>query len=371
MPYRAIDNTDGLTGTFADNGLSSRTSVFDAGLGVVQTAGMVNGARAFANVVTAPVYGLDADGHGIGGSFQSVTVRANENAVDLATRFGEGVVNTAKDLFVQPVLQARDVALAAASVGYNELIRVENEPKWFPEMKSGVAEAYANGASQTRLLLQSNPLTGVGVQSYDATGALMEGRYGDVAQMAGGAATGFAVGAVAQKYGGYGLTIEDIGGPQYGPLAGQRGAVNLRLVTPESAHGTIAAETFTAEAPYVTRFDPRSPGRPDPQFSLDSLSFKEPAGYNAQGFPRDAGQFWGQWIEQNPGTISPGNKYLIENFDRLKVSPRIDQTWIDAFPEHGAYVGDVLVHHHVDFGRYTIPVPGRTHVGSGGIWHTK
>ncbi|WP_420998490.1 DNA/RNA non-specific endonuclease [Cupriavidus sp. 30B13] len=96
-----------------------------------------------------------------------------------------------------------------------------------------MAEAYANGASQTRLLLQSNPLTGVGVLSYDAKGALMEGRYGDAAQMAGGAATGFAVGAVAQKYGGYGLAFEDIGGPQYGPLASQRGAVNLRLVTPD------------------------------------------------------------------------------------------------------------------------------------------
>ncbi|MFN9753240.1 MAG: hypothetical protein ACK57U_17850 [Planctomycetota bacterium] len=29
------------------------------------------------------------------------------------------------------------------------------------------------------------------------------------------------------------------------------------------------------------------------------------------------------------------------------------------------------MHHHVDFGRYTIPVPGQTHVGSGGVWHTK
>lgn len=30
-----------------------------------------------------------------------------------------------------------------------------------------------------------------------------------------------------------------------------------------------------------------------------------------------------------------------------------------------------MIHHHVDFGQYVIPVPGKTHVGSGGIWHTK
>ncbi|ENY0880151.1 MULTISPECIES: hypothetical protein [Enterobacter] len=35
------------------------------------------------------------------------------------------------------------------------------------------------------------------------------------------------------------------------------------------------------------------------------------------------------------------------------------------------YKGDTIIHHHVDFGPYAIPVPGSTHVGSGGVWHTK
>nr|WP_241866155.1 hypothetical protein [Proteus mirabilis] len=30
-----------------------------------------------------------------------------------------------------------------------------------------------------------------------------------------------------------------------------------------------------------------------------------------------------------------------------------------------------MIHHHVDFSQYVIPVPGKTHVGSGGVWHTK
>jgi len=127
-----------------------------------------------------------------------------------------------------------------------------------------------------------------------------------------------------------------------------------------------AGGTFSKDAPYVIRYDPAFPGRPDPQYSIDSLSFEKPAGYNAQSYPRDAGEFWKGWAEQNPDSLSPSNQYLINNYDRLKVSPRVDQTWIEAFPEHEDYMGDVLIHHHVDFGQYTIPVPGQTHVGSGG-----
>lgn len=41
------------------------------------------------------------------------------------------------------------------------------------------------------------------------------------------------------------------------------------------------------------------------------------------------------------------------------------------FPEHANYKGDTIIHHHVDFGQYAIPVPSSTNVGSGGIWHTK
>ncbi|MHC6085209.1 two-partner secretion domain-containing protein [Ralstonia solanacearum] len=151
----------------------------------------------------------------------------------LANRFGRGVIGGLKGVFVEPFLQVRDIGLAGLSVGYNELIRDGNAPYWFPEMRSGVAQASVNGVSQARLLLQATPVTGIGVLSYDATTALMLGRYGDLAELGGGVTVGMAVGAAAQRYGGYGLTIGDIGGPQYGPLASQRGAVNLRLVTPD------------------------------------------------------------------------------------------------------------------------------------------
>jgi hypothetical protein len=150
-------------------------------------------------------------------------------------------------------------------------------------------------------------------------------------------------------------------------VVGDEGKVPNAVLNPEVNGG--AGGVFSKDAPYVIRYDPAYPGRPDPQFSVDSLSFNNPVGYNAQGFPRDAGEFWRSWLETNPESISSSNRYLIDNYGSLKVSPRVDQTWIEAFPEHGNYNGDILKHHHVDFGRYTIPVPGQTHVGSGGPWH--
>jgi hypothetical protein len=98
-------------------------------------------------------------------------------------------------------------------------------------MKSGVAHAAASGVSQGRLVLQSNPITGVGVASYDLTTAAMNGDWGTVAEMSGGLAGGLAIGKGVSKYGGYGVAFEDIGAS--GPMASQKGAIRPRLVTPE------------------------------------------------------------------------------------------------------------------------------------------
>jgi len=150
------------------------------------------------------------------------------NSPSYIERFGNGVVGAIKGVTVEPVLQVRDLAMAGASVVYNEVIRSKNDSLWLPEMKSGIAEQYSHGASQSRLLLQSNFVTGTGVLSYDATTALIHGQYGDLAEMAGGIVGGFALGKATQKYGAYGITIEDIGAT--GPLASQRGSVGLKLV---------------------------------------------------------------------------------------------------------------------------------------------
>ncbi|EOD2819872.1 hypothetical protein [Providencia stuartii] len=41
------------------------------------------------------------------------------------------------------------------------------------------------------------------------------------------------------------------------------------------------------------------------------------------------------------------------------------------FPEHASYKGDTVIHRHVDFAQYAIPVLSTTHISSGDVWHTK
>jgi len=124
------------------------------------------------------------------------------------------------------------------------------------------------------------------------------------------------------------------------------------------------------ESPYITRIDPSAPGRPSPKYSVDTHTFTT-GELTSGGGIRNAQEFWQQWRDLQPESLSANNKYLIENFEKFKTSPRIDETWIKVFPEHAAFKGETILHHHVDFGRYAIPVPQSTHVGSGGVWHTK
>ncbi|WP_053486142.1 DUF6531 domain-containing protein [Lysinibacillus sp. FJAT-14745] len=129
--------------------------------------------------------------------------------------------------------------------------------------------------------------------------------------------------------------------------------------------------TFKGDvSPYQTRIDLNVPGRPDPKFSIDSLTFSS-GKTTSNGGIRNTQQFWEQWAKLNPQTLSTRNQFLVDNYSKLKKSPTIDDVWIKHFPEHAGYNKDVLIHHHVDFGRYVIPVPAETHVGSGGVWHCK
>ena len=119
-------------------------------------------------------------------------------------------------------------------------------------------------------------------------------------------------------------------------------------------------------SPYQTRYDPTSPGRPDPRYSIDTTTF-ESGKPTANGGLRDNKQFWQKWEKLNPSSISKNNRWRIEH----GLSPTIDNVWIKEFPEHGGYKGEILIHHHVDQGKYAVPVPASTHVGSGGVWHCK
>lgn len=159
----------------------------------------------------------------------------------LGTRFVRGAVGALKAVTVEPVLQARDLVVAGLAVGYNELFRGKNDAYWLPEMKSGIAEAYDNGASKTRLLLQSNFVSGTAVLTYDLTTAVSNGDWGAVAELSGGVAGGFALGKATSAYGGYGVRWSpgDLGSM---PMNAQRGAttfLNFEFVSPRNLPGTV------------------------------------------------------------------------------------------------------------------------------------
>nr|WP_254706876.1 hemagglutinin [Ralstonia pseudosolanacearum] len=242
---------------------------------------------------------------------------------DLANRFGRGVVGGLKGVFVEPVLQVRDIGAAGLSVGYNELIRGEKDPYWYPEMKSGVAEAYANGTSQGKLLLQSNPLTGVGVLSYDGTTALMQGRYGDAAEMAGGFAAGTAVGAGVSRFGGYGLTFGDIGGPRYGSFASQRGAVSLRLVTPEDGVSGDVPVTSNGTANSATG-----------SYLREGLA-------RLAGIPRSLNNVWGSSLNDLKDSYQMDGRTVVDKPARPSSSGNAQIFTVDAPKEGAAVVKEV------------------------------
>ncbi len=56
--------------------------------------------------------------------------------------------------------------------------------------------------------------------------------------------------------------------------------------------GSFTQIKRSRRSPFFIRVDPVHPGRPDPRFSIDSMTFKKPKGFNAAGFPRDQNKFW-------------------------------------------------------------------------------
>ena len=155
-----------------------------------------------------------------------------------------------------------------------------------------------------------------------------------------------------------------------GKKVGRRAAI-------ETAETVAEPPPSAAVSPYQTPVSPGVPGRPDPARSIDTSTFVAPysGGTTAKGFPRDSQQFWEAWGRQHPDELSDTNIKLMSGVNPLTgrpqrpTAPRVDEQWIQTHPEHADYLWDVLVHHHVDGGRYAIPVPAGAHVGSGGPHH--
>lgn len=163
-------------------------------------------------------------------------------ALDLAARFGKGVVHGALDMVWQPVANVIDIGQVAVGLA--------SGGRYEPTYLSGTGQNYQAGMSYgetvTRAVLGSNPVTGVGLASYDLTSNGMRGDWGGVAEGAGGLVGGFAVG----KYGQRAFAPEP--GAQLGLY---RVAPEVEVSAPASAAGSLPplpanqAPSFTSAVP--------------------------------------------------------------------------------------------------------------------------
>jgi len=134
------------------------------------------------------------------------------------------------------------------------------------------------------------------------------------------------------------------------------GRFDIRMELGDNVGGT---------SPYFIRVATDEYGYTIPYPSVDTWNMVKTAKTiqrTTHGGIRDPKNFWRTWQRDFPETLSERNR----RFLKAKSSPQVDDVWIQHFPEMSLYKGQTLVHHHVDLGRYAIPLPENLH-GRGGI----
>ncbi len=122
-------------------------------------------------------------------------------------------------------------------------------------------------------------------------------------------------------------------------------------------HKPLEFDYSSHGAPYSLRVDPLTGTGP---MHVDARNFTSATSHTADGAQRNAKQFWQLWKEKYPDTMSAGNLEKI-NLRRDTRAPRVDEQWIRHFPEHAEYLGEILVHHHIDHGHLTTALPSTLH----------
>jgi hypothetical protein len=113
------------------------------------------------------------------------------------------------------------------------------------------------------------------------------------------------------------------------------------------------------EAALSIRLDPHTNQGP---WHIDTSTFTSGI-QTANGGIRNAEQFWKQWMQKYPETLSSKN---LEKITRDQLVPTVDAQWIKFFPEHQYYMNEKLVHHHIDHGVPAIPLPEPVHAKNPG-----
>ncbi len=115
-------------------------------------------------------------------------------------------------------------------------------------------------------------------------------------------------------------------------------------------------------SPYFVRLDPLT-GRG--AMAIDTSGFSKDTTLN--GGTRSARKFWKHWAKTYSHTLSNSNASQIKR----GLSPVVDDVWTQSFPEHNEFMGEKLVHHHLDYGPNAIPLPEPLHRDQPGwgTWH--
>ncbi len=134
---------------------------------------------------------------------------------------------------------------------------------------------------------------------------------------------------------------------------------------PEASPAEINAvlERIYKLSPYQVHIDPHSGNGP---MAIDTAKFASGT-RTANGGIRNKESFWHEWAKRYGDTLSAANKKAIDDGD----TPVVDKEWIKTFPEHAPYLGEKLVHHHLDQGPLAIPLPTTVHARKPGFgfWH--
>jgi HNH/Endo VII superfamily nuclease toxin with a HHH motif/Domain of unknown function (DUF4157) len=75
------------------------------------------------------------------------------------------------------------------------------------------------------------------------------------------------------------------------------------------------------------------------------------------GYLRNHEMFWSEFDRLYPGRLSPANLARVAQ----RQAPQVDAHWVSLYPQHAAYLGDTLEHHHVGQGSRAVPLPSRLH----------
>lgn len=115
--------------------------------------------------------------------------------------------------------------------------------------------------------------------------------------------------------------------------------------------------------------EPYSGDDPSKLFGATVDMTKAPAGSgtNAAGYPRNGRWFWKEMLAQHPEMFDKGNAVRI----MANSAPVVNETWVKYNPAHAEYMGDKLIHHHINQGKMATGIPQTAHRTLSSVLHSQ